>query len=90
MNGYELDWDDDRIDHIAEHNIDISEVLELYYAPHLRGRAERNKFELYGQTAAGRYLLVVVGRRRWSNSDWLVTARDMTPAERRYYQRRRR
>jgi hypothetical protein len=90
MNGYELDWDDDRIDHIAQHNVDISEVLELYYASHLRVRTTRDKFRLYGQTAAGRYLLVVVGRRRWSRSDWLVTARDMTPTERRYYQRRRR
>jgi hypothetical protein len=39
---------------------------------------------VYGRTLSGRYLLVVIGRRR-SRELWLVTAREMTDSERRLF-----
>jgi uncharacterized DUF497 family protein len=85
-----LSWDADRIDHIASHGVDIDEVLEVFYSDALAIRAVGGKMKLYGQTDSGRYLLVIVGRRRYSRHWWLVTARDMTDQEKRFYRQRRR
>ena len=82
-------WDDDSADHIARHGVTPEEVEEVCFSrPFIvRGRGRR-KLQIYyalGQTAHGRYLLVVFralggGRAR------IVTAREMSPAERRRYQ----
>jgi len=84
----ELRWDNERLDHIAEHNVTIDEVLEVlessrFFSPRWR----RDKRYVFGQTEAGRYLFIVVGRRR-TGELWLVTARDMNERERRLYGRR--
>ena len=52
-------------------------------APHVR-RGREGLYEVYGQTAAGRYLLVVLAY-VGSGIGRVVTARDMTVAERRRY-----
>ncbi|MBI1924534.1 hypothetical protein HYR99_09815 [Candidatus Poribacteria bacterium] len=90
MRTFQLDWEDDRLEHIARHDVEIDEVLEVYESRHLRIRASQGRYKLYGQTMSGRYLFIVVEKKRGSNKDWLVTARGMNDEEKRMYRRRRR
>ena len=56
-----LDWDDYRIDHIARHNVIPDEVWEVCGDPfHAARRQGLNRYLVYGQTAAGRPLFVVL------------------------------
>jgi len=80
----ELNWDDERLEHIAMHGVAIVEVLEALEGVFWSPRWEGDKRRVYGQAQSGRYLFVVVGRRR-SGELWLVTARDMTAGERRLF-----
>jgi hypothetical protein len=76
-------------DHIwAKHRVTAEEVDETCASPSfvLRGRA--GSFALYGQTDAGRYLVIFLyprGRGVFS----VATARDLTPTERRRVQNQR-
>lgn len=57
----ELEWDDYRIEHVARHNVGPDEVWEVCQDPlHLAHRQGRNRYRLYGQTEAGRFLFVVL------------------------------
>lgn len=73
-----LEWDDYRIEHIAQHDVEPDEVWEVCEDPlQLARREGKNRFRLYGQTAGGRYLFVVleqVARAVFKP----ITARDMT------------
>lgn len=83
----------DRARHIAKHSVAPEEVEEAVYDDPGRvvqrlkaSESDPRKmvYRLLGRTEAGRYLAVIFiykGRGR----AYLVTARDMTPAERRYY-----
>lgn len=82
----ELHWDEERLEHIAEHNITIQEVLEILNGVFWSPRWQGDKRLVYGQTGGGRYLFIVVGRRR-NKELWLVTARDMVLDERRLFQK---
>ncbi|MEW6102399.1 MAG: hypothetical protein AB1630_01055 [bacterium] len=84
-----LEWDDYRIKHIARHNVKPYEVWEvcedLLHLAHCEGR---NRYRLYGQTAEGRYLFVVleqVGKTVYKP----ITARDMSDNEKRNYRKLR-
>lgn len=86
----ELLWDDYRIDHIARHNVEPYEVWEVCEDPlHLAHQEGRNRYRLYGQTADGRYLFVVLERIEGSVFR-PITARDMTKGEKRNFRRLRR
>jgi len=81
----ELVWDDENEEHIARHRVSIWEVESLL-SHHCHFRRHRGRFLGYGQTADGRYLMVVLealGMGTWRP----VTARDMTQTERRLLQR---
>jgi len=85
-----LSWDDYRVEHIARHGVEPHEVWEVCEDPlHLAHREGRNRYRLYGQTAAGRYLFVVLEQVEGTMYK-PITARDMTDAERRNYRRLRR
>lgn len=83
-----LEWDSEREAHIARHGVTIDEVGEVFRdLPFLR-RVGGKVYQVFGQTDAGRYLMVValgLGNRR----GWLRTAREMTQSERRMYLKRR-
>ena len=78
-------WDEDTIDHIANHGITPEEVEEVAFEgrPYIRkGRYGRRY--LYGQTIEGRSLFVVYvlfGR----GEAKVITARDMDAKEKRLY-----
>lgn len=84
-----LDWDDYRIEHIAEHNVTCDEVWEVCEDPwHLARREGRNRYRVYGQTAAGRYLFIVLEAIEGTVFK-PITAREMTDAEKRKFRRLR-
>ena len=84
----ELIWPEERVEHIARHDVTPEEVEEVCFSRSLilRAKSEGDNPVYYalGQTAAGRYLFCVViqfpdGR------GYPVTARPMTVKERRRY-----
>lgn len=69
----------------SQHRLTFQEVEEVCYARHHARRGREGLYRIFGQTDAGRYLLVVLANR--GSSVWkVVTARQMTNDERRLYQ----
>jgi uncharacterized DUF497 family protein len=84
-----LAWDDYRIDHIAQHDVEPEEVWEVCEdSLHLARRQGRNRYLLYGQTAEGRYLFVVLEHVE-ATIFKPITARDMTEGEKQNFRRLR-
>lgn len=81
-----LEIDDHILEKIeAKHHISFSEVEEacLSERRHVR-KGREGLYKLFGQTASGRYVLVVLAN--LGGGDWkVVTAREMTDSERRLY-----
>lgn len=91
MRLYEVIWKERFAEKIADkHGITIDEVEEILFAtPHVRlsekGRVRgENLYAAYGRTVAGRLLIVFFIRKR-RIAALPISARDMTSAERRYY-----
>lgn len=84
----EILWPDDRVAHIARHGVEPYEVEEVCFGRPLvlrsASRGENPVYYVLGETAAGRHLFCVVisfpGDRGYP-----VTAREMTPKEKRRY-----
>lgn len=93
MSGDDFEWDDANVDHIARHEIDPAEVEEAFtdrnrrLLPARRDPTERRR-ALIGMTEDGRLLFIVFtnrfGRIR------IVTAREASAVNRRWYGRSRR
>jgi len=80
----DLEWDDVNVEHIARHDVNIWEVEDICFEPHLSFRGHNRRYILYGKTSNGRYLKVVLE----SLSDAIfrpVTALDMTTREKHNY-----
>ena len=85
-----IDWDDYRIEHVAQHNVEPTEVWEVCEDPfHLARRQGHNRYRVYGQTSHGRYLLVVLEHIEGTIYK-PITARDMTDREKGNFKRLRR
>jgi len=88
MRIHELIWPEDRINHIAQHDVTPEEVEEVCFGKAFVQRAKsegRNPlYYVLGQTEAGRYLFCVVIRFP-DGRGYPVTARPMTDKERRRY-----
>jgi hypothetical protein len=82
----DLDWDNENIDHIAAHRVELDEVEDICYGKGLIERAGGNKHVVLGQTQEGRYLFIVIAH-KGKGTYRVITARDMTDAERRRFQR---
>ena len=91
MRLYHVIWKDKFVEKIAvKHSVTTDEVEEVLFSePHVR-LAEKGRVKdehlcvAYGKTAAGRYLVVFFIRKR-RTAALPISARDMTPSERRYY-----
>lgn len=91
MRLYNVIWNEIFVTKIAEkHAVSTDEVEEvLFSSPHVR-RLEKGKvkgehlYVAYGQTSAGRYL-VVFFIRKLRGAALPISAREMTAAERRYF-----
>ena len=88
----EIIWKDQFVEKLArKHGVSVEEAEETLYAdPHLRkvGKGNvkgENVYAAYGQSEAGRYLLVIYIRKP-KGVILPISARDMDDAERRYYE----
>ena len=80
-------WDDDNVDHIGNHGVEPYEAEEVITNnPRLKRRGQ-GKYLAYGQTDAGRFLVVVFAPKS-GNRLRVITARDMTSTEKRWYRQR--
>ena len=77
-------WPEDRIEHIARHGVEPTEVEQVCFGQSLVRRAKSEGdnpvYYVLGQTEAGRYLLCVVIRFP-DGKGYPVTAREMTANE---------
>ena len=80
-----LDWVVDKID--SKHSVEPEEVEETFFGGQTKVRkTESGKYLLYERSSDGRYLFVVV---TWVGQQVkVVTARDMTQSEQRFYARK--
>lgn len=85
-----ISWDQETVDHIANHSVLPEEVEEVLFNDYnlpfiLRGRD--NKYLAYGETEGGRLLFIVwVSRHRKTR---IVTARDLIRKEKQFYRKRK-
>jgi uncharacterized DUF497 family protein len=82
VNAYRFWWDEQNIEHIANHGVEPYEAELVIARARLIRKTGRGKYVAYGQTDNGRYLMVVYAPKD-QNRLRVVTARDMTPNERR-------
>ena len=83
-----FDWREWVLEKIIEkHGVESEEVEQVFFnSPCKVRRSESGKFLLYGRSNGGRYLFVVFA---WDGYlVRVISARDMTPSERRYYERK--
>ena len=80
-----LEWDDNNLEHIIEkHSITPEEVEDICFGQHYAFTVKYKRKALFGQAMSGKYLMVVL--ERLSNNIFRpITARNMTPDERRKY-----
>lgn len=95
MNIYTVIWKDQFAEKLAvKHGVDIDEVEEILFTkPHIRlfekGHIQgENLYAAYGQTQAGRYLIVFFVLKN-RTSALPISARDMTQSERKYYDKQK-
>ena len=88
VSGFE--WDDGNILQLAlGHGIEPEEAEEAFALAPLVRRTKRKHYALFGRTLCGR-LIVVVFEKKLCGIVRVITAWDMTTAERRYWERHRR
>lgn len=88
MAHYRFWWDENNIEHIANHGVEPYEAEEVIDDSLRILKAGQDRYAAYGQTDNGRYLLVVYALKS-ENRIRVITARDLTVAEKRQVRRRR-
>jgi len=85
----ELIWSSETIEHIlTKHDITPKEVEEgIYDDVPIKITTRQNRFMVYCQTNSGRYIMVIISKPSKGKSK-VITARDMTPVEKRNYKRK--
>lgn len=88
-------WKDQFVEKLdSKHGVSVTEAEAVLTAkPHIRkvsrGRVkDENVYAAYGQTSAGRYLIVFYIR-KITGAILPISARDMDDSERKYYERQR-
>jgi uncharacterized DUF497 family protein len=85
-----ITWDEDTANHIARHAVSPEEVEEVLFNDSDSSRIMRgkeNRYLAYGKTSAGCFLVVVliIANRKTR----IITARDMTDREKKFYRRKK-
>lgn len=81
-------WDDENVAHIGRHQVSTDEVEEALTAHPVILRGPDGRYLAYGRTAAGRRLFAVYVPRPGGKVR-ILTARDMTEKEKRFYRKTR-
>ena len=84
---YEILWTEGNEAHIARHGVTRSDVEQATERPYYERDGRDDTTLIYGRTYAGRYLLIVLAESE-DGRMYVVTARDMTPPERREFSRK--
>jgi hypothetical protein len=84
----EFRWNDWNVEHIARHAVSAEEA-EWIVNHHVAGDAGEDKYKVWGQTAAGRYLQVVFVLDP-DDAVYVIHARELTDREKRVFRRRKR
>jgi len=87
MRWIEIEWDEDSIAHISRHGVEPEEVEETLEGRYIFRRGRGGTYYVLGRSESGRHLFVVLGR-KLSGSYRVVTTRDMTSAERRWFRKK--
>ena len=87
MSQYRFWWDENNIEHIANHGVEPYETEEVIDDDPFIAKMGEGKYVAYGQTDSGRYLLVVFAPKSEQRLR-VITARDMTAAEKKRFKRR--
>ncbi len=89
MRVHSFDWDEKNENHIAEHGIAVFEVEEaiLFRNPFYQ-KTREDKYIAYAVTEDGRYLFIVFALKDIARIR-VISARDMTEKEKRYYKKRK-
>ena len=86
----EISWDQETVDHISDHLVSPEEVEEVLFndvdTP-LVMRGKEGEYLAYGKTHGGRLLFIVWASKYRKTK--IITARDMTEKEKRFYRRRK-
>ena len=82
-----FEWDDENIEHIARHKVEINEAEEVFDNRPLILRTQEDKYLAIGQTDEGRYLAIVFARKPGRTR--VITARDLTEREKKGLKRRK-
>ena len=85
-----ISWDQETVDHISNHLVSPEEVEEVLFTEGeipLLMRGKEGKCLAYGRTHGGRLLFIVWALRYRKTK--IITARDMTEKEKRFYRRRK-
>lgn len=95
MQIYTIIWKDQFVEKLAvKHGVEMDEVEDvLFTKPHVRlfekGHVKgENLYAAYGQTNAGRYLIVLFVLKN-RTAALTISARDMTRSERKYYDKQK-
>jgi len=83
---YELVIDPGREEHIARHQVSVDEVEGVIFGEPFIRKARLGRYNILGQTEAGRYLAIFVAP-RGGGVYGLVTAREADDAERKAFLR---
>jgi uncharacterized DUF497 family protein len=85
-----ISWDQETVDHISNYPVSPEEVEEVLFndvdTP-LMMRGKEDEYLAYGKTHGGR-LLFIVWASKYKKTK-IITARDMTEKEKRFYRRRK-
>ena len=86
----EISWDQETVDHISDHLVSPEEVEEVLFndvdTP-LVMRGKEGEYLAYGKTHGGRLLFIVWASKYRKTK--IITARNMTEKEKRFYRRRK-
>jgi uncharacterized DUF497 family protein len=90
VNVSQLLWDEVNEAHIARHQVSRHEVVEVVFDNEtilaLDDTHRRGRLVAFGVTSGGRQLVVVLDEPTTAGTAYVVTARPMTPRERRDYE----
>ncbi|NPV72285.1 MAG: BrnT family toxin [Pelotomaculum sp.] len=83
-----FEWDARNIGHIARHGVKPDEAEDAFQNNPVFQKGRDGFHIVYGRTEEGRYLFVAYVRKPGGVAR-VITARNMTPTERRYYRKQR-
>lgn len=94
MNIYDIIWKEQFVEKLADkHDVSTNEVEEVLFGRPFVRKAKKGNFPgedlytAYGQTADGRYLIVIFVYKRNQKAALPISSRDMEQLERRYYEK---